>query len=62
MARYNPYQMALGRQDEVVDTLNRISRQGETSAARVGKIGDLRSELFNIQKEKYKKSKSREKN
>ena len=55
MARYNPYQMALGRESEVLDTLNRISRQGETSAARVGKIGDLRSELFNIQKEKYKK-------
>ena len=55
MARYNPYQMALGRQDEVIDTLSRIGKAGETSAARVGTIGDLRSELFNLQKEKYKK-------
>jgi len=55
MARYNPYQMALGRQDEVVDTLNRIVERQEQSAARTGKISDLKGQLEHEQREKYKK-------
>lgn len=55
MARYNPYQMALGRQDEVIDTLNRIVERQEQSAARQGKISALKGELEHEQREKYKK-------
>ena len=55
MPSYNPYQQALGRQNETLDLLGRISKQGQTSSVRVSKINDLKNELFNIQKDKYKK-------
>mgnify|MGYP003657481192 CR=1 len=55
MTRYQPYAMALGRQDEIMDSLNRISKAGEATASRTGKIRDLKGQLHGEQLSKYKK-------
>jgi len=55
MTRYQPYAMALGRQDEIMESLNRISQAGQAAAARTGKVRDLKDQLFGEQQAKYKK-------
>ena len=55
MTRYQPYAMALGRQDEIMDSLNRIAKAGEATASRTGKVRDLKGQLRGEQQAKYKK-------